>query len=80
MYIALARTSACNWNIFEPSIADLHANSYALFKAKDKKLLDDSELDSRLQTAEQINNEYVQFFPSHVKTTRPTRTDGLTNS
>ncbi|POS72565.1 nucleolar protein [Diaporthe helianthi] len=30
---------------------------YALFKAKDKKLLDDSELDSRLQTAEQINNE-----------------------
>lgn len=40
-------------------IADLHANSYALFKAKDKKLLDDSELDSRLQTAEQINNEYA---------------------
>ncbi|KAG6357780.1 hypothetical protein INS49_013659 [Diaporthe citri] len=30
---------------------------YALFKAKDKKLLDDSELNSRLQTAEQINNE-----------------------
>ncbi|KKY36536.1 putative nucleolar protein nop-58 [Diaporthe ampelina] len=30
---------------------------YALFKAKDKKLLDDSELESRLQTAEQINNE-----------------------
>ncbi|KAI3395594.1 hypothetical protein diail_1106 [Diaporthe ilicicola] len=30
---------------------------YALFKAKDKKLLDDSELDARLQTAEQINNE-----------------------
>lgn len=50
-----------------------------MFKAKDKKLLDDSELESRLQTAEQINNEYVQFFPSYVRTTSPTRTDGLTN-
>lgn len=70
---------ACNKNVSGPWIADLHADSYALFKAKDKKLLDDSELDSRLQTAEQINNEYVQFFPSCVKTTSPARTDGLTN-
>ncbi|KAF3766255.1 Nop domain-containing protein [Cryphonectria parasitica EP155] len=30
---------------------------YALFKAKDKKLLDDGDLDSRLQSADKINNE-----------------------
>jgi len=50
-----------------------------LFKAKDKKLLDDSELDSRLQTAEQINNEYVQFLPS-CEDACLARTSGLTNS
>ncbi|PSR85611.1 nucleolar protein nop-58 [Coniella lustricola] len=30
---------------------------YALFKAKDKKLLDDEDLDSRLQSADKINTE-----------------------
>ncbi|KUI53360.1 Nucleolar protein 58 [Cytospora mali] len=30
---------------------------YALFKAKDKKLLDDSDIGTRLQSAEKINNE-----------------------
>jgi len=34
--------------------------SYGLFKAKDKKLLDREDLALRLDTAEKINQEYVQ--------------------
>lgn len=33
--------------------------SYALFKAKDKKLLESDDLASRLEGAEKINEEYV---------------------
>lgn len=40
--------------------------SYALFKAKDKKLLDDEDLDSRLQSADKINTEYVAALPSRA--------------
>lgn len=34
-------------------------NSYALFKAKDKKLLDDDDLAARLKSADKINSECV---------------------
>jgi hypothetical protein len=34
-------------------------NSYGLFKAKDKKLLERDDLSLRLDTAEKINKEYV---------------------
>lgn len=39
-------------------------HSYALFKAKDKKLLDDDDYSSRLQTADLINSEYVSSPPT----------------
>lgn len=41
-------------------------SSYALFKAKDKKLLDDDDLASRLQSADLINNEYVRTSSLYV--------------
>lgn len=37
-------------------------HSYALFKAKDKKLLDDDDLTSRLKSADKINSEYVALL------------------
>lgn len=40
-------------------------HSYALFKAKDKKLLDDDDLASRLKSADQINSECVTPFRAY---------------
>lgn len=76
-----AKAVFCRRQFFETFVANTRHCSYALFKAKDKKLLDDDDLATRLESAEKINSEYVRnsFLQSQIQH-HAQRSNGVTDS